>query len=299
MGTNNNFPVKANCVSSFLADVKIVAKKSNEFKNKIAEIPKNTDKQRVGTSIIGRSTRITKDISLSTGYRGYFKSGSTLNQEVHLFEFMLPITIQTNNDDNLVKSATYASGFRVVFHVTDIKTELEVGFAGFAAQAELGLANIRVLFEIFGLGDTKLKGDNIDLADLFLFNKFDVKSYSEIIKTQRALVNFFQNNTSGLIPELVSVEIDPNIEFTNEDRQSRAFAYAQILADNTLEEAIKTAQDRDDLSIDENILVKIYHKIIEDKPLKDDEIEVAKTNLGTKNIRPSHKRRARKLLERL
>lgn len=296
MAINNNYPVKENSVSSFLAEVETAAKNSETLKNKKATAPVKPNDLTVGSSIIGKTSRVTKDIALSTGFGGYFKSGSTLNQELHLFEFMLPVTVKNSDKKDLVKSATYASGFRVVFHITDIKADLEVGFAGFAAQSELGLANIKVLFEIFGLGKAKLA---VDLADLFLFKKFDVESYNKIIETQRSLVKFFRDSSNEFVPELVSVEIDPNIEFTNKDRQSKAFAYAQVIADNTLDGALQIAQDRDDISIDENTVIKAYYEIIEEEPLKDNEIDTKKAEIINKNIRPSHRRRARRLLERL
>lgn len=299
MFEKNIYAVKPNNANSFIARIKEA--KENELKEAgitdpvvVAERPTSANgKYKVGNTIMGSSTKITKEFAFSTGYGGYFEGSTDMDQELHIFEFSLPVTISSTDDENIILSATYASGFRMVFKVSDIKSDLEVGFAGFAAQSELRLANIKVLFEIYGLGDNKLT-KKIDLSKLFLFTTFDVSTYNEIIEVQKELVKFFQEADKPFDPVLTSIEIDPSIDLADEKAPSIFFALDKIVHKQKLKEALALVQAYEELDISEEIVKETYLKVFQKK-----DPDASVDEIMDKFPFPKYRKVAERMLEKL
>lgn len=265
MNFANVIPVNPDSVGTVLSKVKQYYK--------LKDLPKIVDysktEDNISQELKGRSIRIKNDFSTSIGYGGFFDTDTSGSQEIYMLEFMKRCTKE--QADEHILSTTFGAGFRVVFKVSEFKNKMNFDIAGFAAKAQLGLAKVQVLFEVFGVGEEGIKDpdtdEHISLADFISFSSFNVEKYKEVVELEKKLIKYFERVTKDkLDPTIISIEIAPEVTegvSLLHSAHSVNFALNRIKKKQSIKDTEKFIKDKNIKKIDISIVRAIYSSISE------------------------------------
>jgi hypothetical protein len=178
------------------------------------------------------STKVAANMNIGSG-----NFSGNYNSFVFLYEAMVysERIVETPIGD-LVYGTRWGAGLRISLTVQDISSNGKVNFGALAANSELGKLNVE--YEINGIGINKP-----EILDVLPGpDKFDTKSYNEILNAVDVVKKYMADNKDDLEPQPFQIFVaDERNQSTNifDESKSVYFAIQNIRKRNSLKTALE------------------------------------------------------------
>lgn len=191
--------------------------------------------------------RVSSSINLGSRFEGDF---GVKNLEFDYFAGVFSNDIKAIPGTNVYKRM--GIGLRIRLKASDIKASMNLGFAAFAASAELKLASVEYKIETFGISDAEILGNFPRAGD------FNYAKYQKILEFSRKTKKYLSKNIDklALFPiEIIAADSFPDNDFSKS--HSFFFGAKYLAAGKSLRETIDMARKKTQ-TFDEDAIQYIY-----------------------------------------
>ncbi|NVB37250.1 hypothetical protein G6O69_36785 [Pseudenhygromyxa sp. WMMC2535] len=159
----------------------------------------------IASNIKLKRDQLSVEAAANIGYGGIFEVSSKGSSTLFVLDYMMRGSVSATSDPaKVLVSAVYGVGFRIALAATKIEGELQASVAGVAAQAQLGMASVRINIDIIGL--PKLPPDSVQ-SSLLGFSEFNAEQLGALNKTIEAVKRYAEDpaNRDQLDPQLIGI----------------------------------------------------------------------------------------------
>lgn len=139
----------------------------------------------------------------------------------------------------LVTATRWGAGFRATLLISDFSAKVDVNTSWAAVAAEIGLANVSLSIEAFGIGEPSL------LAKLPKSGRFDHGTAKQLDAAEKALAAYLDTPGARLTPVPFAVQMsEPPSVPPQDDARAYLFAMRQLKRGTLLKDALHKAKER-------------------------------------------------------
>lgn len=210
----------------------------------------------------------------SLGFGDFLSVNASSNIHCSYMDLAVTQKVERNSDArSIIASATFGLGFRLAIITYGLESSIAMNLSDVAAAAKLRMGHTSYQVMAIGGGLKVISTAQPLIANLA--GEFNVETLELIGAVQAQLTDLYINKNSGMIPELMSVDIDLDkmaslyadhqgdepVSYVNLMRSQR-FALQQARKGHSLKQALEELKRRDDWKADRSIVKDLYVRVL-------------------------------------